>query len=212
MLAGASMKTSVSDLGLAPLTRRCVILRLKPPNGGGVAERLTCTGVVVGILECNPSMGSTSSQSESQPPTASRPLKPWKPFRLCGTLPTSAVPAEHYVEQLWATSDATSFQVWRQVQQCSDTPVGQGGTLNLVDLTIMGASAPKKKVTNPPGVPPPPEYLPEMKDAEIVKDTIHALSPRIVAVHGPTGTGKATVFPLAIAHWTERKLKGWLWD
>ena len=43
-----------------------------------------------------------------------------------------------------------------------------------------------------------------MKDAEIVKNAIRALSPRIVAVHGPTGTGKSTVFPLAIAHWTEK--------
>ena len=41
-----------------------------------------------------------------------------------------------------------------------------------------------------------------MKDAQIVKNTIEALSPRIVAVHGPTGTGKSTVFPLAITHWT----------
>ena len=30
-----------------------------------------------------------------------------------------------------------------------------------------------------------------------------ALSPRIVAVHGLTGTGKCTVFPLAITHWTD---------
>ena len=42
-----------------------------------------------------------------------------------------------------------------------------------------------------------------MKDAVIVKHTIQALSPRIIAVHGLTGTGKATVFPLAITHWTE---------
>ena len=42
-----------------------------------------------------------------------------------------------------------------------------------------------------------------MKDAAIIKNTIHALSPRIVAVHGPTGTGKSTVFPLAITHWAE---------
>ena len=57
------------------------------------------------------------------------------------------------------------------------------------------------------GVPEPPEYLPEMKDAVIIKNTIQALSPRIVAVHGPTGTGKSTVFPLAITHWAEM-LKG----
>ena len=36
-----------------------------------------------------------------------------------------------------------------------------------------------------------------------MKNTVKALSPRIVAVHGPTGTGKSTVFPLAIAHWAE---------
>ena len=42
-----------------------------------------------------------------------------------------------------------------------------------------------------------------MKYAIIVKHTIQALSPGIVAVHGPTGTGKSTVFPLAIKHWAE---------
>ena len=70
------------------------------------------------------------------------------------------------------------------------------------DYTIVGAPAPVKKnvIPNPPGVPPPPEYLPEMKDEAIVKNTIQALSPRIVAVHGPTGTGKSTAFPLAITH------------
>ena len=85
----------------------------------------------------------------------------------------------------------------------SDTPVGKGGTLDLDTLTIVGAVAPYKPVKLAPGVPPPPEYLPEMKDEQIVKNTIKALSPRIVAVHGPTGTGKSTVFPLAITHWTD---------
>ena len=42
-----------------------------------------------------------------------------------------------------------------------------------------------------------------MKDALIVKNTTQALLPRIVAVHGPTGTGKSTVSPLGITHWTE---------
>ena len=56
----------------------------------------------------------------------------------------------------------------------------------------------------PPGVPPPPDYLPEMADELIVKNTVKALSPRIVAAHGPTGTGKSTVFPLAIAHWADQ--------
>ena len=43
-----------------------------------------------------------------------------------------------------------------------------------------------------------------MEDELIVKNTVKALSPRIVAVHGPTGTGKSTAFPLAITHWAER--------
>ena len=43
-----------------------------------------------------------------------------------------------------------------------------------------------------------------MEDELIVKNTVKALSPRIVAVHGPTGTGKSTVFPLAITHWAEQ--------
>ena len=54
-----------------------------------------------------------------------------------------------------------------------------------------------------PGIPEPPEYLPEMKDAIISKNTTQALSPRIAAVHGPTKTGTSTVFPLAITHWAE---------
>ena len=48
-----------------------------------------------------------------------------------------------------------------------------------------------------------------LEDEQIVKNTIKALSPRIVAVHGPTGTGKFTVFPLAITHWTDNA-KGFL--
>ena len=122
-------------------------------------------------------------------------------YPLCGTLPTTVVPAERYVEQLWGMLDKTLLN-----SKCgigSDTPVGEGGTLNLDALTIVGAVAPYKPVKRAPGVPPPPEYLPEMKDEHIVKNTIKALSPRIVAVHGPTGTGKTTVFPLAITHWTD---------
>ena len=102
-------------------------------------------------------------------------------------------------------SDATTLQVWRRVTQ-----LGQG-TLDMKSFTIVGAPAPIGEA-NPdptvrsypaPGVPEPHEYLPEMKDAIIVKHTIQALSPRVIAVHGPTGTGKSTVFPLAITHWTD---------
>ena len=75
-----------------------------------------------------------------------------------------------------------------QKAQCglkSDTPVGQGGTLDTVTHTIIGADAPMSvKTPPPPGVPPPPDYLPEMEDELIVKNTVKALSPRIVAVHG----------------------------
>ena len=41
-------------------------------------------------------------------------------------------------------------------------------------------------------------------DELIVRNSIRALSPRIVAVHGSTGTGKSTVFPLAVTHWTDQ--------
>ena len=147
-------------------------------------------------------MGSASSQSEA-PTTTSQPQDEWKPIRLCGTLPSEIVPAERYVQQLWQALDMTHKQA-----QCglkSDTPVGQGGTLDTKTFAIIGAVASMSVRTNPPpGVPPPPDYLPEMEDELIVKNTVKALSPRIVAVHGPTGTGKSTVFPLAITHWAEQ--------
>ena len=95
-----------------------------------------------------------------------------------------------------------------QNAQCgigSDTPVGQGGTLDTRTYKIVGANAPESvKTPRPPGVPAPPAYLPEMEDDLIVKNTVKALSPRIVAVHGPTGTGKSTVFPLAITQWADQ--------
>ena len=78
------------------------------------------------------------------------------------------VPAEHYVEQLWAALDQTL-----RYSKCgigSDTPVGEGGTLDLNTCTIVGATAPSKPFILAPGVPPPPEYLPEMKDDLIVKE------------------------------------------
>ena len=115
-------------------------------------------------------------------------------------MPSEIVPAERYVQQLWQALDMT-----HEKAQCglkSDTPMGQGGTLDTTTFAIIGAVASMSvKTKPPPGVPPPPEHLPEMADELIVKNTVKALSPRIVAVHGPTGTGKSTVFPLAIAHW-----------
>ena len=147
-------------------------------------------------------MGNALSQSET-PTTNSQSQDEWKPQRLCGTLPAEIVPAERYVQQLWQALDMT-----HQEAQCgikSDTPVGQGGTLDTKTFTIVGATAPEPVKWAPPlGVPPPPDYLPEMADELIVQNTVKALSPRIVAVHGPTGTGKSTVFPIAIAHWAEQ--------
>ena len=147
-------------------------------------------------------MGNSSSQSETSGATDLPPLAR-EPVQLCGTLPTEEVPAERYVPQLWYALDMT-----HENAQCgigSDTPVGQGGTLDTKKCDIIGANAPMSvKAPRPPGVPAPPDYLPEMEDALIVKNTVKALSPRIVAVHGPTGTGKSTVFPLAITQWADQ--------
>ena len=71
-------------------------------------------------------MGSTSSQPESQPSTGSQPQDEWKPIPLCGSLPALVVPAERYIEQLWALLDKTL-----DCSKCgigSDTPVGKGDT------------------------------------------------------------------------------------
>ena len=92
-------------------------------------------------------MGSSSSQSET-PTTTSQPQDEWKPIRLCGTLPTEVVPAERYVQQLWQALDMT-----HQNAQCgigSDTPVGQGGTLDTMTYNIIGANAPVSVKTEPP--------------------------------------------------------------
>ena len=139
-------------------------------------------------------MGSTSSQLESQPSAESQPRDSWKPISLCGTLPTLVVPAEHYVEQLWATLDKTLLH-----SKCgigSDTPVGKGGTLDIETLTTVGADAPPKPFIPAPGVPPPPEYLPEMKDEQIVKNTIKALSPGLLQSMVPQGQANPLCFRL----------------
>ena len=125
-------------------------------------------------------MGSASSQSET-PTTTSRSQEEWKPIRLCGALPAEIVPAEHYVEQLWKALDMTHDQAQSGLR--SDTPVGQGGTLDTTTFTIRGAIASvSAKTQPPPDVPPPPDYLPDMADELIVMNTVKALSPRIVAV------------------------------
>ena len=147
-------------------------------------------------------MGNSSSQPETSGAT-DLPELAREPVLLCGTLPTDEVPAERYVPQLWHALDMTHENAHCGIG--SDTPVGQGGTLDTKTYEIKDANTPMRvKAPRPPGVPAPPDYLPEMEDALIVKNTVKALSPRIVAVHGPTGTGKSTVFPLAITQWTEQ--------
>ena len=140
-------------------------------------------------------MGNISLRPEPEHP--SRPYKE--------AIGADSIVSEYYVEELWAALD--------QTLQRSGCGVGSdtSGTLDMNTYKIGGAPAPVREVSPEsaqecqpsPGTPGPPEYLPEMKDAEIMKNTIHALSPRIVAVHGPTATGKSTVFPLAITHWAE---------
>ena len=83
-------------------------------------------------------MGSASSQSET-PTTTSQSQDEWNPIRLCGTLPSEVVPAERYVQQLWQALDMTHKQAQRGLK--SDTPVGQGGTLDTKTYTIIGAVA-----------------------------------------------------------------------
>ena len=74
-----------------------------------------------------PDFLSARATSEA-PTTTSQSQDEWKPIRLCGTLPAEVVPAERYVRQLWQALDMT-----HEKAQCglkSDTPVGQGGTLD----------------------------------------------------------------------------------
>ena len=135
-------------------------------------------------------------QPEPQSPDTALPQKLKALIHLCETIPTDVVPAEYYVEELWAALDQTLLRSGCGVG--SDTPVGQGGTLDMKTFKIIGAPAPIRNVapdptvpSHPsPGVPEPPEYLHEMKDAVIVKHTIQALS-------------LPTAFPLAITHWAE---------
>ena len=128
------------------------------------------------------------------------------PLELCGAKPTDVLPAEYYIRQLWNALDKTAEHSGRGVG--SHLPEGSGGALDPVTLKIRGAAAPKNEqekesipcaTANPP---PPPPLLPEMRDELAVTNSIRALSLQIIAVHGPTGTGKSTVFPLSVAHWT----------
>ena len=127
------------------------------------------------------------------------------PLEVCGTRPMDVVPAEYYVEELWKALDKTLENSGCGVG--SDLPKDQGGTLDPATHNIYGTSAPEEKRVKEPNLPSglmppsPPPLLPD-KDTTAVTNSIRALSPRIAAVHGPAGTGKSTVFRLAVAHWT----------
>ena len=72
-------------------------------------------------------MGNSSSQPKTSS-TTDLPELAREPVRLCGTLPTEEVSAERYVPRLWHGLDMT-----HEYAHCgigSDTPVGQGGTLD----------------------------------------------------------------------------------
>ena len=66
------------------------------------------------------------------------------PIRLCQTTPMDVVPpAEYYVEELW-----TAFDQTLQHSACgvgSDTPVDQGGTLDMNTYKFVGAPAPVRE-------------------------------------------------------------------
>ena len=108
--------------------------------------------------------------------------------------------------ELWSALDKTLDN-----SECgagSDLVKGQGGTLDPATFHVQGAPALGNTQGEEPSCsskpkPPPPELLPDMKGSIAIKTSIRALSPRIVAVHGPTGTGKSATFPLAVAHWTK---------
>ena len=141
---------------------------------------------------------SSRSEQSAQPSAVKEPIVL---LELCGTRPVAVVPAAHYLQQLWSALD-------KKLDLPEGKP-GKGGALDSETLKVRGAAAPKEEkercVVPPHDVlpPPPPSLLPpEMKDDKAVTNSICALSPRIVAVHGPTGTGKPTLFPLAVAHWT----------
>ena len=75
--------------------------------GGGIARRLTHICVAVVILGSDLLMGNTSLQPEPQSQDTSLPEKQRVPIRLCGTTPKDVVPAEYYVEELWAALHQT---------------------------------------------------------------------------------------------------------
>ena len=79
-------------------------------------------------------MGNTPLQPEPQSSDTTLLQKLKVPIRLCGTTPIDVVPAEYYVEELWAALDQTLLRSACGVG--SDTPLGQGGTLDMKTFKI----------------------------------------------------------------------------
>ena len=155
----------------------------------------------------------TGNRSSQQAPSVSPEVRTASaPIALCGTMPSDVAPAEYYVEELWSALDKTLDNCECGVG--SDLLKSQGGTLGPVTFYVEGAPAPvivqDEEPSSPskPKPPPAPPLLPDMNNSIAIKSSIHAQSPRIVAVHGPTGTGKSTVHPLAVVHWTESTQEG----
>ena len=121
-------------------------------------------------------MGNTSSQSET-PPTTPQSQEERKPIRLCGTLPAEVVPAERYVQQLWQALDKTHEMA--QYGLKSDTPVGQGGTLVLLQsVSGLLAGASNCQHTREPVV----KVVRTKSTAELVGDTISLMN-HVEAAH-----------------------------
>ena len=97
-------------------------------------------------------MGNIALQPGRELPVVSAARKLPVPIQLWGTMPTDVVPAECYVEQLWAALDLTLQRFGCGVG--SDTPVAQGGALHLTTFKIVGAPAPVRESS-----PEPPDHL-----------------------------------------------------
>ena len=144
-------------------------------------------------------MGNRSSQSEQSVQSAA--MSDQKvPLELCGMNNCGFIWVWHWFEpasRFGGALDPKTFQV-----------SGASGPKGL-DVRMEDPECTQKEESSASTagviVPAPPSLTPEMKDELAVTTGLRALSPRIVAVHGRMGTGKSTMFPLAVAHGTYTK-------
>ena len=101
-----------------------------------------------------------------------------------------ASPAAHYVKQLSEALDSTEKR--SECSVGSHLPVGSASTLDPETLEEIQ----EEESTSHEGMtkPPPHPLLPEMEDESRIAYSNHALPPRIVVVHSPTGTPPSIVF------------------